>query len=123
MLCGVAVVLCGEVVVLSGVVVGSSAIVGLLFDRLGRFMIMRSICLCVRCSLFSNSWVSVQAAVPYKIVGVIVPWNNLNRPRNEYDLVVSSCLSMWNDTQHYLTIMRSTMVATRIKTRTQMHMM
>ena len=72
------------VVVVFGVVVAVlESVVVLCCRLLGRLMIIRSICLCVRRSLFSSSWVIVHDTVAYMIVGVIVPWNNLNRPLME----------------------------------------
>ena len=44
----------------------------------GQCKIIRNICRCVRLILFCSAVVNVQAELPYSIVGVIVPWNNLN---------------------------------------------
>ena len=64
--------------------------------RLGGLMIIRSIWRCVRRKRFSSSPVSVQELHPYRIVGVIVPWNNRSRSFIEYVFVVSSCFSRQN---------------------------
>ena len=64
--------------------------------RRGELSIIRSICRCVRFKRFSSSTVRVHAALPYSTVGVTLPSKSRRRSFNEYDLVVSSLLSIKN---------------------------
>ena len=64
--------------------------------RLGKCKIMRNICRCVFLKRFSSSVVSVHVSVPYRTVGVIVPWNSLSRSERLYRCPVSSCFSVKN---------------------------
>ena len=58
-------------------------VVSVMSVRRGECRIIRSICRCVLRNRFSSSNVSVQASAPYKIVGVMTPWNNRNRSDSE----------------------------------------